>query len=406
MSWAKLSNRPNLYILIAFLSVFNLATSQSLFAENRKKGASEGVLPRGKTPGPGRLINLQKPNERLPDCYDYHSNAYSGQFILREDWGKLFLLTKDNSQKASNMSLLSLDLSSLKMKKILHFKSVDGTSFTIHGKSQLEGISTFNFRNASYGCGNGVSEGFGIKIGASGVTVFESFPEKLYKLVPSDDGPLVADMTTNILRLFDVKSLQSRPLLSFPQKAIPLYASVEKLSVLYVVRGEKKNILAKYDVKSGKKTELLKFGFNMKLVSQGERFGLMQVKDNRAFLRLFRKVSSEQQQGLYEFPLPSSLVNKAVSVHLNFVNKVAAVIASYAVDRRSVRDAYLIDGRRKRLLFAVKSPEGYFVSDVVQLVKSNSFLFIHRSLESEEIGLFTQYDIEKRVIKDVQVVYE
>lgn len=382
----------NAILLLVSTLLVAVITNGSAFA-NR-----EGVLPRGKSQGPGVQYKIRKSPDIDPSCYSYHHNPEDGFFYFSPSGDQLYWIAREKDLPDSHLSqsyLVELQLSDMRIRKVIGLKAADDVELVGHG-NPLAGISLFDFTKSTHGCGQGTSAGVGIKWGSKN-QIMQSFAESYYKFVPSDQGTLVADRMSQLLRGFDVSSSQSLPPRALPKEGVPLY--VDQLnSHVYTYLPQGFGILQRHDLANGKVLAQLKLTEGMKLLNQGRRFAVV-TSSTKDDLRLeIRRIDGWSGTGYeaMELPLASPFQASRSRVILDMTSGLATVVGESPVLRREWRHAMVVDARNQKPLGQLKAPDGTYVAGALLDPKSRFFIFVTRFLEDESLATISLFRIKTR----------
>ncbi|MFW7379379.1 MAG: hypothetical protein ACOH5I_11265 [Oligoflexus sp.] len=350
--------------------------------------AAEGVLPRGRSQGPGIQYSIKKQQDIDPSCYSYHWNPEDGYFYFGEKGEYLYWVAKDKAMpetKEASSYLLELQLADMKAKKLVGLKAGDDVELIGHG-SPLEGVTLFDFSKSTHGCGQGYSVGVSVMWGKKN-KVLQSFPEEYYKLVLTDRSTELVDRSQQVVRDFDLNSMQKIPPESLPKDGIPLFIDYHRDHV-YSFLSQGHGILQRHELQDGKVIAQLKLAENMKLIQQDRRFGVGLPIDGEKQQIEVRRINGWTGQGFETMTLnlEAPLQSKHARVLMDFTSGLAAVLGESPAVRREWRHAMVVDGRSQKKLGQLRAPRGEYVAGVVLDPKARFFIFVTRSLADESLG--------------------
>ena len=183
-----------------FLAILlHLTLGQELYGE-------EGALPRGKDSGPGVKYKVSTFEDPDGDCHTYMSNPEQGYISFNPFSKKAFFigLESGTDKKKASSFVLELDLETLTVKKRIQLKVKSTASLVAH-REPTEAVTIFNFKKATFACGQGESAGVGVRwSGKQGV--IKTFQRERYKIISASSGQEILDRNDYVVRIFDLKT--------------------------------------------------------------------------------------------------------------------------------------------------------------------------------------------------------
>jgi len=360
--------------------------------------AAEGVLPRGRSQGPGVQYSIKKDHDIDPSCFSYHYNPEDGFFYFEQKSDFLYLVAKDKTIPGSDLSqsyLLELQLSSMRLRKLVGLKAGDDMELIGHG-SPLVGVTLLDFSKSTHGCGQGYSAGVAVKWGKQN-KVLQSFPEEYYKLVLTDRSTVLVDRTKQVVRDFDLNSMQKIPPESLPKNGIPLFIDYHRNHV-YSFVNQDHGILQRHELQGGKIIAQLKLAEHMKIIQQDRRFGIgLPLASDKQQIEV-KRINGWTGQGFetMTLDLESPFLAKQSRVLMDFTSGIAAVVGEARAVRREWRHALVVDGQANKKLGQLKAPPGEYVAGVALDPQARFFVFVTRSLEDESLGTISLFRLATR----------
>jgi hypothetical protein len=392
--------------MIALLSLILLAGWSQLAS-----GADDGALPRGKSKGPGVKYKIKKPEDIDPSCFDYHSNPTTGQVYYSPDGDSVFLVGKEKSLadgRHGQAYLIRLDLNNFSLRKVAGLKTSDHVVIKGHG-FPVAGVSLLEFKQSTFGCGQGYSKGVAIKWSGK-KQVVKTFPKSYYKLVPSDRSSQLVDRKTQFVRRFDLKSFQKLPSTALPKQGIPLYVGFgDKISFQFTLGdNDTPGTLLKYSLVEKQVKAKLKLAQNMKLVQQGELFGVVMIDPKQPYELSIKQIKGWSGSAFvaYDAGLSAPFEVDRARVVFDFTSGLAAVLGEVQAIQRDWRHALVVDGKAHKKIGMMKAPDGQYVAIATLDPKRRFFIFVTRQIDDEALGTISLYKIKERKWKQLHLNFQ
>lgn len=220
------------------------------------------------------LPQAAKTSKPLPLCTTYSATPFDSSLLSFEK--KIYFTSPKlpSDSGAATHYLIEVDIPEAKAKRVVGFKSGTFVSLIAHDP-EPRSISILDFSKGKPDCGEGLTSGTLIKLSEKKVS--PSFPSANYGLIPGDSSAHLGDLDKGIIQDLDIKTGQRRMLESFNKGTRPVYLKVAPPIALYVYNPETRE-LAKYIANKKTAESKLKLKEGMRLVRDGEKFGVVSQK--------------------------------------------------------------------------------------------------------------------------------
>lgn len=318
----------------------------------------------------------------LKNCFDYHINPYTGRYVLSDIKNELYVLTQKNSSK---VFITKIDLSNFKHSHKVEIQADIGLTLADMG-GEFTGVNTFDFKKAPYGCGHGYSSGLGVTWG-NGAKIIESYQKGLFKIVPSDSlSSVVVNLEQNMISEFDSRTSQRRSYMKIPEHiGLPLYVGLKSKKLFFVSNDGEKNQLVRYNSSLNRRDLVLSLADDMKIVQEGEKFALSQIKNDKIVVRFLPGWSNSKSQ-LSSFRVPDELKDQALRLLLSFTTGKAILSTSDIRLQKSLAKVWMFDGSSNHIGKVINPDAGYYFSQVIHDDKNDQFILLSNHLKTDDTG--------------------
>ncbi len=376
-----------------------------------KAWGDDGALPRGKTPAPGHkpaVPETAPPADQVletPDCMSYIANPEGGELFFTADGKLVYFLSRQSGETSpeGKAFLYEADLDNQRSKRIVSLKVGDNPSLVGHGQP-LEAITIFDFHKARIGCGEGQAAGIGIKwIGKQ--KIIKSYPQGSYKLVPSDKGPVVADMGARNIKALDLNTFQKRTLTSFAEKFNPLFLRNTPLQLIGFK--PEQNELVRFEDHDSEPSAVLKLKKGMRLVQDLDQFGIVTSGDAGRILQVkqIKGWSGDAFRGI-DIKLPEEMLADRVGVNIDFKSGMCLVQGANQALRRELRQVLIYSGAKGQVDRVLKAPEGQYFSQAVFTQRARKVVVLSRSLQDDGVQSIRIGDVVTGEWREMSVTRE
>ncbi|SMF55272.1 hypothetical protein [Pseudobacteriovorax antillogorgiicola] len=381
--------------IITVSCLFGVIACQALSSE----------LPRGSAPGPGKKFKFVSPKDSDIDCHTYHMNPEAGDLAFDPKNHKVYFLGHHKlaspDQKVKSQ-LIELDLKDLTMKKIVSLK-VSHTAKLVAHKSPVEAITLLSFRGGTPGCGQGNAKGLGVKwVGKR--RIIKTYEQAYYKLLPSKSGVKVLNRKDNVVRDFDLNTLQRRVTDSLPKKGMPLYLDMEEgVSFHYDQDGH--GSVMKYDVLKQKLDSQMKLAEGMKVVQQQERFGVAKVNEEAGRITVNQiKGWSGRSYRTLRYQSKKLDVTQA-RLLVDFDSGLGLITGNLDMVAREWKLIEIYDGLKDKLLQEVKPPKDHYFATATMSPDGNHIVILAKHIVDYSLGAVSIYDVPMKKLKPVHLKF-
>jgi hypothetical protein len=355
-----------------------------------KAQGDDGALPRGKTPAPGQKSSAPEaaaPAAVAPetvDCMSYIANPESGELFFAQEGKVVYFLSRQSGEVAPEGKgfLYEVDIESLRSKRIVSLKIGDNAALVGHGQP-LEAMTVLDFHKARVGCGEGATAGIGIKwIGKQ--KIIKSYPQSRYKIVPSDKGPIVADMEQNNIKILDLNTFQKRTMTTFPAKFQPLF--LRNVPLQLIGFKPEQDELVRLDDHDPEPSAVLKLKKGMRLVQDQDQFGIVTSGDAGKVLQVkqIKGWSGDAFRGI-DIRLPDGVLADRVGVNVDFRTGICLVQGANPDLRREMRQLLIYNSAKGQMDKILKAPEGQYFSQAVFGQRGRKIVVLSRSLQDDSV---------------------
>ncbi|MCX6129931.1 MAG: hypothetical protein NTX25_12830, partial [Proteobacteria bacterium] len=226
-----------------------------------------------------------------------------------------------------------------------------------------------------------------------------------YKIVPSDQGQLLADMDQRIIKALDLNTYQKRSIASFYEKELPLYLKVTPLQVL-AFRPEQRE-LVRYEAQSSEPVASLKLKSGMRLVQQDGLFGIVTASEDGKTLQVkqIKGWSGDVFRGI-DIKLPEDFQADRVGVAADFGSGLCLVFGGNSNIRRKLRQILVVNGSKEQSTQLIKAPEAQYFSQVLLTPESHKILILSRGLQDESVKTLRLGDPVTGEWKELAINYD
>ena len=319
-------------------------------AKPAPKAKAESAAPTPGAPAP-------QVSRVLPDCQTYLASPLDGS-VIQVDKKVYYVSPKLPSDKGSGTAyLVETDLDAGKSKRLAGYRGGKSATLLEHGRT-LEAISIFDFSNEKPDCGEGKSTPIAIKWTEQ--KVLPSFPAGNYGYIEGESVGHLANLDSGLIQDIDLASKQKRTLESFTAGSRPLFLKASPPIALYSY-SPKNRELSKFvnNEKTAEATLRLKEG--MRVLQQGEQFGILQVKNDEKTLQVSQiKGWSGNEMKTFEINLPSGVAGASLAAHISFQSSQVLLFGKDETARRNLKQVLFYTG--KDLTKTYKAPDGAFFS--------------------------------------------
>ncbi len=337
--------------------------------------AAQGKLPPNKptapakTPSQGAVTEISESEVKpvllnLPECSSYLATPMETSILEHEK--KIYFtspkLPSDSGPATSYF--LEVDLTEGKAKKIAGFRGGRFLSLKAHAPGQ-ELISMFDFNAAKPHCAEGVTVGTAIDLKEQKVK--PSFPSANYMFVAGDAMTFLAEPDKGLIQQVDISTGQRRTLERFSAGSRPLYLKSSPPVAIYTYNPQSKE-LSKFVASKKTADSILKLKEGMRLVRDGEKFGIAQAKQSSLQLVQIKGWSGDEMK-TQDLPLPTGYQAASVAVKPLFDKQLAVVYGRDDSVRRSLRSMTIYSGSTPKTYKA--SDLGSYISQV-EILRSGS----------------------------------
>lgn len=348
---------------------------------------------------PSPKLTAPKANNSFDDlknCFDYHLNPHNGRYILSALKNELYVLTQKNSSK---VFITRIDLSNFKQAHKVEVQADIGLILADMG-IELNGVNAFDFKKAPYGCGHGYSAGIGV-IWGNGVKIIESYQKGLFKIVPSDSlSSVVVDLDQRAISEFDSKTSQRRIYMTIPQDiGLPLYVGLKSKKIFFVGNDGETNQLIRYNSTLNRRELVLSLADNMKILQEGGKFALSQIKNDKIIVRFLPGWSNSKSK-LSSFQLPEELKDQTLRLLVSFTSGKAILSTPDIRLQKSLAKVWMYDGSSNQAGKEIRADAGYYFSQVVHDEQNDQFILLTNHIQTDDTGSIFVYKAQgNRVLK-------
>jgi len=372
---------------LLFVSAFVLLTMNKAWGD-------DGALPRGKSPAPGQKSTVpdQVSMAEVADCMSYIANPEAAELFFTQDGKLLYFLSRQAGETGpeGKAFLYEADLDNLRSKRIVSLKTGDNAALVGHG-TPMEAITLLDFHKSRIGCGEGSTAGIGIKwVGKQ--KIIKSYPQGNYKVVPTDRGPIVADMDQRNIKMLDLNTFQKRTITSFPEKFYPLFLRTTPLQLTGFK--PEQNELVRFDEHDSEPSAVLKLKKGMRLVQDLDQFGIITSGDDGKVLQVkqIKGWSGDAFRGI-DIRLPEGFSADRLGVNIDFRSGLCLVQGANQALRRELRQLLIHNGAKGQTDRVLKAPEGQYFSQAVFAQKGRKIVVLSRSLQDDSAQVLRVGDV-------------
>ncbi len=315
---------------------------------------------------------------RASDCFSYLSNPRQGDFFLTQNGKFIYFASRtagEAIQAEPKFYIYEIDIQARTSRRIVGVR-LDGFPALVGHGQPLDGATILDLKKSEASCGEGLVGGTGVQWNQQ-QRIIKNFPNAHYKIVPSDQGTVLADLDQGNVLGFDFVSLQRRTLATFDRKLVPLFVEFQppKVFALAPERGE----LLRFAGGSREPESILVLKKGSKLVQSQEWFGLLEqgLDAQKLILRTIKGWSGETFT-TQNLDLPKDWVGDQVQLDVSPQTGVALVQAK---DVRARRGSFTPQYRKALVYSKSKS------TPALELTVSNDAYFgtLNFSLDGKSI---------------------
>ncbi len=323
----------------------------------------------GKTPNQGAVTEISESEVKPvilspPECSSYLATPMEAAIIELE---KKFYFTSPklpSDSGAASSYFIEVDPQEGKAKKIAGFRAGRFLSLKSHTPGQ-ELISMFDFSSSKPHCAEGVSAGTAIDLKEQKVK--PSFPSANYMFVAGDTTTFLAETEKGLIQQVDISTGQRRTLERFSSGSRPLYLKSSPPLALYAYNPQTRE-LSKFVANKKTADAILKLKDGMRLVRDGEKFGIVQAKANSLQLLQIKGWSGDEMKSS-DLALPVGYQAPALAVKTSFEKQMTILYGKDDAIRRSLKSLTVYSGTTPK---TYKSPDANSYFSHVEFVPSGS----------------------------------
>lgn len=367
---------------------------------------SDGALPRGKGATPGKKVSERNTQaQAFVDCSSYLLSGYPGNLLFSQNGQFTYFLSrdKDDTSPYPKSYLYEVDLANYRFKRIVSLRVGAQAALVGHGKP-IEAISVFDLRQGPSHCGEGVSAGIGISWVKNQKTI-QSFPSLAIKVLPSSEGPLVADLKAKSIKGVDPDSFQKRTLANFSAEVIPLYLKVSP-PVLYGYSKEK-NELLRFEKNSIDPVASMVLAKDMRLVQQGEVFAVFKGDDatRKYQFKMIKAWTGEKFQS-FDLSIPQPWTSQNMAIGYSYDTGVLAIYGATSAVQRELKQVLIYSLFRNAVERVLNAAPGQYLSQVTIDPKGKQLVILSRTLEHDDVQSMRIVSLNNGESREVNLVQD
>ncbi|MBC7661486.1 MAG: hypothetical protein H7249_17455 [Chitinophagaceae bacterium] len=335
----------------------------------------------------------------LPDCQTYLATPMDGA-IIQVNKKFYFVSPKLPTDKTPGTTyLVEVDTSAAKAKRLAGFRGGPSATLLGHGRT-FDTVSIMDFGGGKPDCGEGKTAATAIQWASQ--KVLPSYSIGNYGYVIGDRFGYLADLDKGAISDIDLVTQQKRTIDTFPAGTRPLYVKTSPPLVVFLY-DTKKHELNRYQNLSKKPDETLRLKEGMKLVQQGDQFGIVQALEETKSLKISQiKDWSGTETKTFDLALPAGVQPSTLAVRINFQSTQTLVFGKDETARKELKQVFFYSGKDLAKTF-VAPPESYFSG--ARFGKDGGILLLLSDMSSNVVREFWWMDQGSEVTK-IDVIKE